>query len=66
MNNTDGTLIIEKLKPCKAEIRKEMAFMLEAMTELDKDVQAGKKAERRLKELEEEFLRLCKYELGEE
>ena len=66
VNRKNGTLTIEKIKPCKAEIRKEMAFMLEAMTELDKDIEAGKKAERRLKELEKDFNYLYKLVIEEE
>lgn len=54
------TLSINKPKSCKAKIRREMTFILEAMTELDKEIEVGRKAETRLMELEEEFNRLCK------
>lgn len=65
VNRKNGTLTIEKLRPCRAEIRKEMALILEAMTELDKDVRVGKNAEIKLKELEKEFSRLCKLAIEE-
>lgn len=63
VNRKDGTLTINKVKPCKAEIREEMLYMLERMTELERLVQTGKNAEKSLKELEEEFKELCKIEL---
>ena len=66
VNRKDGTLTIEKLEPCKAERRKDMYYILERMTELERLVQAGKNAERGLEELEEEFIKLCEMEIGEE
>lgn len=66
VNRKDGTLTIEKSKPCKAERRKEMLYMLERITELERLVEVGKNAEKSLKELEEEFTKLCEMEIGEE
>ena len=66
VSRKDGTLTIEKNKPCKAERRKDMYYILERMTELERLVQAGKNAERSLRELEEEFIKLCEMEIGEE
>ncbi len=66
VNRKDGTLVVEKSKPCKAERRKEMYYMLERMTELQRLVDVGKNAEKSLKELEEEFTKLCEMEIGEE
>ena len=66
VNRKDGTLTIEKLKPCKAERRKDMYYMLERMTELERLVEVGKNAEKNLKEMEEEFTKLCEMEIGEE
>jgi hypothetical protein len=63
VNRKDGTLVIEKLKPCKVERRKDMYYMLERMVELERLVQVGKNAERNLKELEEEFTKLCEMEV---
>lgn len=66
VNCKNGTLTIEKLEPCKAERRKEMYFMLERITELERLIEVGKNAERSLRELEEEFTKLCEKEIGEE
>ena len=66
VNRKDGTLVIEKNKPCKAERRKEMYYMLERITELERLVEVGKNAKKSLKELEEEFTKLCEMEIGEE
>ena len=59
-------MVVEKSKPCKAERRKEMYYMLERMVELQRLVDAGKNAKKSLKELEEEFAKLCEMEIGEE
>lgn len=66
VNRKDGALTIEKLKPCKAERRQEMYYMLERMVELERLVEVGKNAEKNLKELEVEFTKLCEMEIGEE
>lgn len=63
VNRKDGTLTIEKLKPCKAERRKDMYYMLERMVELERLVEVGKNAERNLKVLEEGFTKLCEMEV---
>ena len=65
VNRKDGTLTIEK-KPCKAERRQEMYYMLERMVELERLVEVGKNAEKNLKKLEVEFTKLCEMEIGEE
>ena len=59
MNNANGTLTIEKVTPCKAEIRKEMYYIIEEMNELETKVRVGREAERSLKVLEERFKDLC-------
>ena len=66
VNRKDGTLTIKKNKPCRAEIRMDMQFILEQMTELDRKVEVGKKAAIELKELEKDFNNLCKLVIGEE
>ena len=66
VNRKDGTLTIEKLKPCKTERRNDMQYLLEQMTELERQVQVGREAERSLRILEEQFRDLCKLEIGEE
>ena len=66
VNRKDGTLTIEKLKPCKAERREEMYYMLERMTELERLVKVGRNAEKNLKELEEDFRKFCEMEIEEE
>ena len=66
VNRKDGTLTIEKLKPCKAERREEMYYMLERMTELQRLVEVGRNAEKNLKELEEDFRKFCEMEIEEE
>ena len=63
VNRKDGTLTIEKLKPCKAERREEMYYMLERMTELERLVKVGRNAEKNLKELEEDFRKFCEMEV---
>ncbi len=66
VSRKDGTLIIEKSKPCKAERREEMYYMLERMTELERLVKVGRNAEKNLKELEEDFRKFCEMEIEEE
>lgn len=66
VNRGDGTLTIEKSKPSKAERRKEMYYMLERMTELQRLVEVGRNAEKNLKELEEDFRKFCEMEIEEE
>lgn len=66
VNRGDGTLTIEKSKPCKAERREEMYYMLERMVELNETIRQGKKAEVELSKLENGFKELCKLELEEE
>ena len=66
MNNTDGTLTIEKNKPCRAERRTNMQYLLEEMVELDRQVHVGKRAEIELRKLEEQFRNLCIEEVIEE
>ena len=66
MNNPDGTLTIKKNKPCKAERRIDMQYLLEEMVELERQVHAGKEAERKLKKIEEQFRSLCIEEVIEE
>ena len=66
VNRGDGTLTIEKSKPCKAERREEMYYMLERMTELQRLVEVGRNAEKNLKELEEDFRKFCEMEIEEE
>ena len=56
-------MTIEKSKPCKAERREEMYYMLERMTELERLVKVGRNAEKNLKELEEDFRKLCEMEV---
>ncbi|HSH36022.1 hypothetical protein [Schnuerera sp.] len=63
VNRGDGTLIIEKSRPCKAERREEMYYMLERMTELERLVKVGRNAEKNLKELEEDFRKFCEMEV---
>jgi hypothetical protein len=63
VNRKDGTLTIEKLKPCKSERREEMYYMLERMMELERLVRVGKNAEKNLKELEEDFRKFCEMEV---
>lgn len=62
----DGTLTINKSKPCKAEIRKEMYYLIEKMNELETKVKEGIKAEIELKELEKDFDKLCKLGIEED
>lgn len=69
VNRGDETITINKQKPlpklCKADRRKEMYFMAERMQELEELVRRGKNAEKSLKELEEEWLKLCEMEIEE-
>ena len=58
VNRKDGTLTIEK-KPCKAEIRRKMKYLIEKIDETETKVRAGREAEVELIELEEEFNHLC-------
>ena len=66
VNRKDGTLTIKKAKPSKAEIRNDMQYLLEQMTELERQVQVGEEAERSLRILEEQFKNLCRLEIEEE
>lgn len=66
VNRKDGTLTIKKAKPSKAEIRNDMQYLLEQMTELERQVQVGREAERSLRILEEQFRDLCRLEIREE
>lgn len=59
----NGTLTVKKSKPCRAERRKDMYFMLERMAELEQLVKTGENAKKNLGELEEEFKEFCKIEL---
>lgn len=47
----------------KTERRQEMYFMLERMTELERLVENGKRAEKSLIELEKAFKKLCEMEV---
>lgn len=60
VNRKDGTLTIEKIKPCKAEIRRKMKYLIEKIDDLENIVQAGKEAAVELSEREKEFKGLCK------
>lgn len=66
VSRKNGTLTINEHKPNKTQIRREMRFMLEEMTELDEIIEKGKKAEETLKEYEEEFNKLCKLIMEED
>lgn len=65
VNRKDGTLTIEK-KPCKAEIRRKMKYLIEKIDEAETKVRAGREAEVELIELEEEFNHLCGLIKGED
>lgn len=65
VNRKDGTLTIEKIKPCKAEIRRKMKYLIEKIDEAETKVRAGREAEVELIELEEEFNHLCGLIKGE-
>ncbi len=65
VNRKDGTLTIKKAKPSKAEIRNDMQYLLEQMTELDRRIEVGRKAAMDLKELEKDFDNLCKLAIEE-
>ena len=66
VNRKDGTLTIKRNKPCRAERRNDMQYLLEKMVELDRQVHAGKRAEIELRKLEEQFRSLCIEEVIEE
>ena len=66
VNRKNGTLAIEKIKPCRVERRTDMQYLLEEMVELDRQVHAGKRAEIELRKLEEQFRNLCIEEVIEE